>query len=1095
MECPNCGARGLTRAIRRCTHCGEAYVAEDLEELSRLGFLVEETAGWQGTEALRRPYVERLEALRARLERRAPAKPEAAAPAPAAPQAVVAPAPAPAPAAAWLAVVPAGEPAAARPRPAPAPPPVPPKEKVPFDQWLLSERNIKIALYAGALLLVAAGMIFVGVNWARIPGPAKFAITLLVTGLMYLGGYLLFRRPALRIGGIALLGVASGFVVVDFAILQLYVLGPAGLRDDVMWLIASPFCLALYLLTAYWTGGDLFTYLGLGALASAATAAVVVTGAPPLILLPVYALLAYGLLWLARAVQGTGLADFAFLPPLLVSQVGMVALAIAAIALWSTTTGCSPCPSGSPWLALLALGVAVLFYATTDVASNWLAAQPSSGIPQPVVDALMTWHPARWAAAVVLPVTMTLALLELDVGDTVSGLVLMLLALAYLGVGYALERREGRRAGAWPLYAMAYALALLVTVMAIPEADSLYLVLFGDVLLLALSAAIHRNYWWIYGAAWLFMLPIYLILDLYVPELVYRGLFMGLLGLNYALAGYALGRRSLWHGGPFLTAAAFLSVVAVGLTWGDPAIASLVLAVVAVLYLLAAPWLGWTGLLLPALLAVHLLVWSVNSIFLAPGETLWQALTISYAALGLVLGLGGLALRRRGLGPWSWPLYLAGGLDLAGTYLAGLVQGGLLAIGLSVVVALLLLSFAWLERAELAERKLPPLLTYAALAVVFVGHYHVLDAAGIGLDEAWPPITAGLCALFVGLAWLPRREPLAGLYGTPLRWAGWALMAIPLVAVMALSVVYEEAVWAVVTLAIAGLTYGLDGAARQVRPLAWLTLGILFVWHFFVMGLAGVEIEGAWWPITGALCGLFVALGWLLRCGPLAGLYAVPLRYAGLVLMAIPLVGSVAVAVFAEEPAVLAVTFALAGLAFGADGALRRVVWLVYLGVGALVVVIWGAFWTLGIGELQAYVFPLGLALLGTGWNERRQGRSLTYQGCTLLGLVLLMGTAFGQSLGRGNWPYSLLLLAESLAAVGWGAGKHLRRWVQVGGVALLANGVAQLGPAVLELSGWIQLGLVGTILFGGGMLALIRREELLAARQRLAGEWRQWQP
>ena len=34
------------------------------------------------------------------------------------------------------------KPAAAKPEPAP---PAPPKEKVPFDQWLLSERNIKIA--------------------------------------------------------------------------------------------------------------------------------------------------------------------------------------------------------------------------------------------------------------------------------------------------------------------------------------------------------------------------------------------------------------------------------------------------------------------------------------------------------------------------------------------------------------------------------------------------------------------------------------------------------------------------------------------------------------------------------------------------------------------------------------------------------------------------------------------------------------------------------------------------------------------------------------------------------------------------------------
>jgi hypothetical protein len=47
----------------------------------------------------------------------------------------------------------------------------------------------------------------------------------------------------------------------------------------------------------------------------------------------------------------------------------------------------------------------------------------------------------------------------------------------------------------------------------------------------------------------------------------------------------------------------------------------------------------------------------------------------------------------------------------------------------------------------------------------------------------------------------------------------------------------------------------------------------------------------------------------------------------------------------------------------------------------------------------------------------------------------------------------------------------------------------------LIALSGWIQLGLVGTILFGGGLLALVKREELLVARRRLTEEWRQWAP
>ena len=306
MKCPNCGTRGMTRAIKRCRSCGEGYAAQDLLELHQLQFLLEETADWEGTDVLRESYAKRLEQLQDRLVPRKPAEPVAAPtlePAPAKVTAVPAAAPAVA------AALPAVEPV-----PGPVPPPAPPKEKVAFDQWLLSERNIKIALYSGAALLVVAGLIFIGVSWGRMPGPAKFAITVMVTGLMYLGGYLLFRRPALRIGGIALLGVASGFVIVNFAILQLHVLGPMGLRNDVMWLIASPLCLVLYVLTAYWTRGDLFTYISLAAVVSTVTATLFVLGAPLLAYPLAFALLAYGVLWLARAVQNTQLADFTRLP-------------------------------------------------------------------------------------------------------------------------------------------------------------------------------------------------------------------------------------------------------------------------------------------------------------------------------------------------------------------------------------------------------------------------------------------------------------------------------------------------------------------------------------------------------------------------------------------------------------------------------------------------------------------------------------------------------------------------------------------------------------------------------------------------------------
>jgi hypothetical protein len=938
MNCPNCGTPEQAR-VKVCGSCGEAYASEDLLELRQLEFLLEETTAWEMAEPLRSPYIERLESLRNRLQKHAPTEPEI----------VVEAMPMPTP-----------EPVVAEPEPPSQP--APPQEQIPFDQWLLSERNIKLALYAGGVLLVLAGLIFIGVNWTRIPGPGKFAITLMITGLMYLGGYLLFQRPALRIGGIALLGVASGFLTLNFAVLQIYVLGPGGLRDEVMWLIASPFCLLLYLLTAYWTRGDLFTYISVAAAGSTLTAALVVVDAPVLVFVPVYALLVLAILGLARALQATRLADFTHLPLLIVAHVAMPLVIVAAFAGWAFNTGCTRCPDGSPWLTLLALGMGTLFYISTDAIFKWLA--------------------ARWAAAALLAVTFSLILIEVDFGQSASGITLMVLALAYLGIGYALERREEQREGAWPLYATAYAVALFVTFQAIPHTDDLAKALIGDVVLLAVSAAIFRDYRWIYGAVWLFMLPVYLYIELFVSALANQGLLMGVLGLNYTAAGYALGRREFRLGGPFLTTAVFLSVIVVGLTWGSPIIASLTLALVAVLYLLAALWIGWSWLLLPMLLAVNLAVLAINRIFFESVATLEWTLTVSYATLGVVLVLGGLGLRRTEGERRAWPLYLVGVVDLAGAYVAGLFLGGPLAIALSIILTLLLMAFAWLERMAFVKHKLPPVLTYLGTAAIFAGHFYVIDEFGPSAWDVWPAYTAGLCGLFVALAWLLRPELLVDVYATPL-------------------------------------------------------------------------------------------------------------RYAGLGLIVIPLVGAVVI----FEPFLGAVTFALAGVTYAADAALRRILNLAYLGLGAFVVVIWALLLAFDVSEPQAYVIPLGLTLLGMGWNERLRGGGALYWLPTLLGLIVLLGSAFVQSLPRGAFVYALLLSVESLAALGWGIWTRSRGYVQLGGVTLIANAIAQLGPGFVELPRWIQIGVTGGILLGGGLVTLFKREQILAARQRLTKEWRQWEP
>jgi hypothetical protein len=118
-----------------------------------------------------------------------------------------------------------------------------------------------------------------------------------------------------------------------------------------------------------------------------------------------------------------------------------------------------------------------------------------------------------------------------------------------------------------------------------------------------------------------------------------------------------------------------------------------------------------------------------------------------------------------------------------------------------------------------------------------------------------------------------------------------------------------------------------------------------------------------------------------------------------------------------------------------------------------------------------------------------------SYMLSTMLGLVSLMGATFVQSIINPDGYYAPLLLLESVLAFVWGIFRRVRCYIQVAGLALVANAVVQLGPGFFELSRWIQVALTGGLLLGGGLIALFKREEILATRQKMVGGWRQFGP
>jgi hypothetical protein len=1340
MRCPNCGQS--EKQVRVCSGCGGAFATEDLQTLSQLEFMLKATSGWEGVETLLTPYRDELRSLRIRLKRVEPvaAPPVTPITAPAAePVTPMDPAPPQHEPAlnrevgpALLPVAPiVAEPAARVVTPAEkvillevAAPAVkvgttkravtqkklaPPKDKVPFDEWLLSERNIKFALYGGGLLLFIAGIIFVGVNWGRFPGPVKFAITLLVTGLTYLGGYLLYQRPAFRLGGVALIALACGFLTLNFAVLQIYVMGPEGLRDDVMWLIASPLCLIVYYLIAYWTRHELFTYISIAALASLVAAALVVAGAEYLVGALALAFFALVLLVGAFLIKPSALADFMYRPALFVAHGAMpmallislvlfsdaldcatcfygsswiallvlfagvifyafnaynfrleifvyfgitiltilvattmilvevqlmIAVLIAAIyslmllatalfgskhsladityrpffqtaqglmplamffalVIWANNLYCTVCLEGNPWIIILVLIAGLIFYAASAFSTRlalftyagivvltvlvgatlvmlepplmvatlvstlyalillvtalitrrssladftyrpffyaaqgamplailfsltiWLAALvcdschivlPSmallsifvglifytisaykmrqerftySGIavmallilvilllvdvilvlyslisaifalmllatallskrsamadfayrpflhvaqgvmPPAMLFAVVLWLTnrscvtcqlgtswivllgmmvgvafyaitnlthfwlwSRWAAVALFSLTAILSVLETGIDDIVAGFILMIVALVELVTGYWVEKREGSRNGALPFHVLAGVLALFVTATALQDRDALMKVLFGDVVLLSVAAWIFTDYRWVYGAVWLFMLPIYLLVDTYIHVYPRQALLLGLLALNYVVAGYVLGRREKYLGWPFLSAAAFLSLVVFALSWPEPLIFSLSMAIFGAVYALVALWLAWPILLVPALLALDLVVLGANRAAYDLSTPLEPAMIISYAISGGALLLAGLVLRKRKHSHWAWVFYFFGAADLFLAYISGLVYGGWLAVGMSATMAVFLLVFAWLERDPWDQLEVPPVLTYL-----------------------------GLCVLPGGLA-------------------------------------------------------------------------------FLLYALGGMATLGHWPAYMAGLCALYVALGWLLRYDPLGPIYGLPLEHAGLALIAIPLIG----ALNTFDPVLDAITFAIAGLTLAAEAIRRKLLLMAYLAAAAFIVVIWAVLSAFEVTEPLAYVAPLAIGLLGLGWSERRQGRHTNYMAPTLLGLVALMGTTFVRSVMEPDGYFGLILLLESILAIAWGMAQRVRCYIQAAGIALIANAIVQLGPGFMDLTRWIQIALIGAVLLSSGLLALFKREEILVARHKATGEWRRF--
>jgi hypothetical protein len=270
---------------------------------------------------------------------------------------------------------------------------------------------------------------------------------------------------------------------------------------------------------------------------------------------------------------------------------------------------------------------------------------------------------------------------------------------------------------------------------------------------------------------------------------------------------------------------------------------------------------------------------------------------------------------------------------------------------------------------------------------------------------------------------------------------------------------------------------------------------ILYIAHFFLRKTIWPGENKYWMIIAAGGCVLLIIVSWLLRGKKLEKIFYLPFRLGGLVLAAIPISGMFVYVYRSGAYLQWAFTFGIIGAMYLGDAAIHRSPRLGYLGLLSFVAAVWTALIHFDVQELQAFIFPIGLVLLGVGWFERVRYQKGFYQLFTWVGCIIMLGTAFYQSIPREAWEYALLVGIESIIAIFWGIRTKSRGYVQVGGITLISNALVQFIPSFLEWSRWMQIGLTGSILLGLGLVALFQREKLLETRKKLTTEWQSWSP
>jgi hypothetical protein len=189
----------------------------------------------------------------------------------------------------------------------------------------------------------------------------------------------------------------------------------------------------------------------------------------------------------------------------------------------------------------------------------------------------------------------------------------------------------------------------------------------------------------------------------------------------------------------------------------------------------------------------------------------------------------------------------------------------------------------------------------------------------------------------------------------------------------------------------------------------------------------------------------------------------------------------------------LITALAIGGLFYTGVAYQERWYWLSYLASGMLVCAWIIAAFTYMPEQPQLYALPAGAYLLLVAAAERfRAGHSLPVQVLDLLGVAILLGVTFAQSLPH-NFSYGMILGIEALIVIVLGIVQRVRLLFFAGLVAFILNVAVQSLSVAQQLEKTLVAFVIGLILVTVAVFVERKRDYLLAQSRRLWAEFETW--